>query len=237
MKNNHEKHEVIDFIRKYLTEEFFVEGSFKRDEVELIQSIICNAKYIENFRPDGFSIINDDIYPIEHFQFDASIEKKGSQLSKEEALVDKKVNELNKTFSFQIDTKSEKGAYIFNLIHHFEEHAKKVNDYKNNISEEFPDKKIKDMVFFIEDKTIFGAVYQDMKPFDIIQTKEFSDVWKKYPEVKYIFLAGTCLNKKYCKVCKIDNLKDNYRSINDCGIIIMNSAHGINVTEEIKWKK
>lgn len=96
MKSNHEKHEVIDFIIKYISgNNIFINPDSKIDE-KFIRNLICNANYKKNFRPDGFSIIYKDIYMIEHFQFDASKETKGSQLSKEFSLIDKKVKNAKK---------------------------------------------------------------------------------------------------------------------------------------------
>lgn len=238
MKVSHEKHEVLDFVKKYWKEKcVFKDNKISDDEEKLIVNIVSNVDYIENFRPDGFSIIENDIYPIEHFQFDASIEKKGSQLSIKESIIDRKISNSNHTFSFQIDTKSDKYFYINNLIYHFEDHAKKIYEYKKNIIDVFPQKNIKDIVFFIEDKTIFGAIYDDKTPFQIVKTKEFIEIWKKYSEIKYIVFYGSILSSKYCMIYSNIILNDNYPSIEDIDINILNSTHGVSVREEIKWKK
>lgn len=233
MKSNHEKHEVIDFIIKYISgNNIFINPDSKIDE-KFIRNLICNANYKKNFRPDGFSIIYKDIYMIEHFQFDASKETKGSQLSKEFSLIDKKVKNAKKTISSVIETKSDVEIYINNLINHFVEHAKKILNYSNNINNEFPDKNNCGLVFFIEDKTIFGAMNVEREPFQIVLTKEFINAWQKYPDIKYIFLGGNFIGNDYCIAYSNLLLNKNYDSINNSKIFIMNSAQVIDVVEKI----
>ena len=233
----HEKHEVIDFINEYISgKEIFINLESSIDD-DFLKKIIYGVSYIPNMRPDGFSIVDKDIYPIEHFQFDASMEEKGSQLSKKISDLDKKVKNLKKTTTSEINTVSDKMQYINNLINHFVSHAKKVEIYKKNIRNEFKDKNISDVIFFIEDKTIFGAVYINQKPFEIVLTKEFIEIWKNYPEIKYIFVAGNCRGIKYCIVYSNFIVDKDYDSINNKQIIVMNSAQIIDVMEEIKWKR
>lgn len=237
MKSNHEKHEVIDFLNQYVLHSNILINIDSFIDEEFIKNIIYNIDYKENFRPDGFSIIDDNIYPIEHFQFDASVENRGSQLSKEISLLDKKTMHIRQTTSSVIETNSDINCYMSNLINHFVDHADKITDYSNNINKLFPYKINKGFIFFVEDKTIFGAMTIEQEPFQIVLTQEFIDVWKNYPEIKYIFMGGSFKGNNYCIVYSNLLFKKKFNSITKAKIIIMNSAHVIDVMEEIKWKK
>ena len=225
------KHEVTCFIEKYVLGRGILIKHFNEEDVRLIRQILLNHTDFE--KPDAYSIVGDDVYMLEHFQFDASLEirkkkdpskKVGSSLAMD--LSKTRFNELS-----YINPESSVEHYINNLIEHFESHAKMYeNEYMQNIRNVIgADKNIKGLMFLIEDGTLFGAeeaikgeYEDDIRQFEIILTSEFMDVWKQYGFVKYIVVAGRCHNSDYaiiytdkCKQIECEPIRDKRIFINN----------------------
>lgn len=202
------------------------------DEFEqIVYQVLANL--VEGDEPDAYSVVGDDVYIIEHFQFNASREnRRGSSLSR-------KLAEANKNDSESItyiETESNAQNYVNNLIKHFENHAKKYDQYKANVQKIVGNEKnIKGLFFLIEDITLFGAVeVSELQPFKIILTTEFMNIWKQYDCVKCIVLAGRCQNEDYCEIYSNKCTEIKCDSINNKTIIIMNKAFQRTYTYEIK---
>ncbi len=218
------KHEVTHFIEDYVLGRGILIKYFNEEDVRLIRQILLNHTDFE--KPDAYSIVGNDVYMLEHFRFDASLEirkknepnkKVGSSLRMD--LSKTRFNELS-----YINPESNVEHYINNLIEHFESHAKMYeNDYMQNIRNVTgTEKNIKGLVFLIEDGTLFGAEEaikgereDDIRQFEIILTSEFMDVWKQYGFVKYIVVAGRCHNSDYaiiysdkCKQIECESIRD-----------------------------
>lgn len=225
------KHEVSHFIENYVLGRGILIKYFNEEDVRLIRQILLNHTDFE--KPDAYSIVGDDVYMLEHFQFDASLEirkkkdpnkKVGSSLAMD--LSKTRFNELS-----YINPESNVEHYINNLIEHFESHAKMYeNEYMQNIRNVTgADKNIKGLIFLIEDETLFGAeeaikgeYEDDIRQFEIILTSEFMDVWKQYGFVKYIIIAGRCHNSDYaiiytdkCKQIECEPIRDKRIFINN----------------------
>lgn len=215
--------EVSIFRDKFLKKRHFL---VDKDDSSwrLIQKILFDP--IDSEEPDAYSIVDDGIYLIEHFQFDASIETRGGSLLSIEL-----AKAQNKEFAY-ILPKSDKLYYINNLIKHFEEHAKKYEKYKENMVKKMDCKtEFRGLVFLIEDKTIFGAIdgdvlntYKKEIPFEFVLTSDFINVWKKYDFVKYIVIGGRCHNDDYCII--YPNICTGFQcdSIINRRVFIMNQA-------------
>ena len=217
------RNEVSEFREKFLSKRCFL---VDKDDLSwrLIRKILFDP--IDSEEPDAYSIVDEGIYLIEHFQFDASIETRdGSLLSIELAKAQ------NKEFAY-ILPKSDKIYCIKNLIKHFEEHAKKYEKYKENTLKRLDCKsEFKGLVFLIEDKTIFGAIdgdvlntYNKEIPFEFVLTSEFINVWKKYDFVKYIVIGGRCHNDDYCIIYPNICMGFQCDSIINRSVFIMNQA-------------
>lgn len=225
------KHEVTCFIEKYVLGRGILIKYFNEEDVRLIRQILLNHTDFE--KPDAYSIAGDDVYMLEHFRFDASLEikkkknpsiKGGSSLRMD--LSKTRFDELS-----YINPESSVEHYINNLIEHFEYHAKMYErEYMQNIRNvKGSDKNIKGLIFLIEDGTLFGAeeaiegeYEDDIRQFEIILTSEFMDVWMQYGFVKYIVIAGRCHNSDYaiiytdkCKQIECETIRDKRIFINN----------------------
>lgn len=225
--------EVTRFLDRYVYGRETFTRDFNHEDDILIEQILENP--IDGNGPDAYSIVGNDVYMLEHFRFDASLEirkknepskKVGSSLRMD--LSKTRFNELS-----YINPESNVEHYINNLIEHFESHAKMYeNDYMQNIRNVTgTEKNIKGLIFLIEDETLFGAVDlneveqgDDTHPFEIILTSEFMDVWKQYGFVKYIVVAGRCHNSDYAMIYSDKCKQIECESIRDKRIYIGNHA-------------
>jgi|GEM_PF-5575368 len=227
------KHEVTHFIENYVLGRGILIKYFNEEDVRLIRQILLN--YTDFEKPDAYSIVGNDVYMLEHFQFDASLEikkkknpsiKGGSSL--EMVLSKTRFDELS-----YINPESSVEHYINNLIEHFESHAKMYeHEYMQNIRGVIgAEKDIKGLIFLLEDKTIFGAeeaiegeYEDDIRQFEIVLTSEFMDVWRRYEFVKYIVVVGRCHNSDYATIYTDKSKQIGCESIRDKRIFINNQA-------------
>lgn len=229
------KNEVTKYLGRYLHKRKFAVEDRDKESWNLISNILVESVDFDN--PDGYAVLEDGIYLIEHFQFDASKQKRkgGSMLEMDLSKADKGQQD---TYTV-ISPKSNVSQYMQNLIANFEAHANKYEKYKDNTRSHLGTvKDIKGLVFLIEDATIFGVtevIDEDLMPFEFVLTSEFMDVWKKYEFVKYIVTAGRNQNDDWCAIYS-DNCKFGiYASVDDKTTYVLNKA--LHRTYEIKIPK
>ncbi len=243
------KNEVSYFIEKYILNRGIkkIQG-LKYNYLNNLNKMIDNAKDFE--RPDGYSLLDDECYLIEHFEFDASVqdEKFSSQLRKKEAMLDKEATKiLNCKIKESTDAQNcfmnnsniavnvSKDTYIKNLLRVFEEHSDNYIEYIDNLNGKGIKRDKFNLCFFIEDKTILGAYYDTGDPFVILTTKEFVDVWKAHENVKMIFFAIEGNGKRECYYVERESFIElEFPSINDVNLLITNSAQVLSMAIKIK---
>lgn len=229
------RYEVTKYLCRYLDKHKFAVDDQDREAWNLASNILVESVDFDN--PDGYAVLEDGIYLIEHFQFDASEQKEncGSMLQMDLSNADKCQHNTYAVISPQ----SSATQYMQNLIVNFEKHANKYEKYKDNVRSHLgTTNDIKGLVFLVEDVTIFGvteAVDEDLKPFEFVLTSEFMNVWRKYDYVKFVVAAGRNRNSDWCviysDICKLGT----YASVKDKTIYVMNKA--LHRTYEIKIPK
>ena len=234
------KKEFSNFIYKYISgKEIVYSENISLKNIREIIDIIYNGKDFEH--PDGYSLIENELFMIEHFQFDASIEKKGSTLITDKKKIISEINKEIQTKEFvnkSLKTKSSVNDYYLNLKNHFIKHANQFEKYKIECSNWLKTTlKCNSLILFIEDKTIFGALNNNNNnniAYEIIKTKEFMELWKEYPNVKAIFLGGNMRDRKYCRIYLYEETQNNYETIENHNPIIMNDMQIIECKMEVK---
>lgn len=231
------KKEVTEFIYKYMRGDISIDEDTTPAEWANMEKIFTNIQSSES--PDGYAIIDGKYYIAEHFCYDASkvSSRHGSQLMKKMIPDNNNLPKSNYEHT-EIDTDSSVTYLFDNLINNFENHARKFESYKQNIK--FQGLNYGGCFFFIEDNTIFGEINTDTeRVFDIISTKDFIDVWKKYPYIDYIVLGGNCCGTNYCRIFSSRHCDNEYPTLESLKdkVLIMNRAQIIKTKNEIRWEK
>ena len=236
-KEDYSKREISNFIDKYLLKNVICLNILE-DKIPLLNQILENAQDFE--RPDGYSVVNDDCYIIEHFEFDPYRQKKRSSQLREEEFLNKNKNEkifeslglkngsgyFYKKVNSEIILESSKAYYINNLTRVFNEHSINKDEYIKRLKENGIVFKNYYLIFFIEDKTILGSYsYGNNKPFNIFLTKEINDLWNMNSGVDYVFLGLNGVNGCPCFFMdRLINQKLQFESIENQNIFITNRA-------------
>ncbi|MCX8075274.1 MAG: hypothetical protein N2749_06805 [Clostridia bacterium] len=211
-----EQKELYKIVSKYFSNEINymnVYGDIKQEEiVKMFKSLYSYE------RPDFFSIYDNKLIGIEHFEFDSYKKNtKGSDYRKKEALINKEVDKANKQLKVNNDmimlhneivNTSSAESYINNLYTVFNSHYEKIAEYENNFKTDVNFKNMEiEIWFFIEDVTPLGNFYINDNDkicfFDIIHIKQFIELLAKSPNVKGII--GTSFNGKEDKISIIKN--------------------------------
>lgn len=166
--------ENLAIMNRYLRNKYIF--TIDCQDMEYAQSIL-NEKTKEFYhleRPD-IALYNpntDKIYGLEHFSFSSYTEnKKGSVLARKEAKFNrdhkKKVEDnLNQTLvstNHRFQVKSHIKEYYHSFVKNFENHVRKVDDYKNAIKKEFGTDVDPEIGFMIEDTSTLGTYRGDVK--------------------------------------------------------------------------
>lgn len=149
------------------------------NDLKIFKLLFDNIQTFE--KPDMFSIIEDYIVPIEHFEFDCGTKnRKGSKFKKDQGTFEKSIIEKIDTSSSieeiqPINISISAKQYINNLSDVFNNHYKKINSYLDNIKKEYNKFKITNVWFFIEDSLPFVPTYKD-KEILLFEIKQFIDI-------------------------------------------------------------
>ena len=175
-----------------LTRRYYSEGVPKiSDEAPFVQG---DKK--GNGLPDIIYENEKFVLGIEDFEFDSSTKiRKGSkmrmaELSAERELKQKRVFTGENTIVTEtmVDVCFSYEGYISSLLDAFDSHTKNINNYRNAIKSNFPNKKII-LAFYIEDITAIGnyiVTKEGTKPMCPFFVKEFLDVLKKTDGIDYV---------------------------------------------------
>gem|GEM_PF-4617307 len=186
---NHNNNEKCEVQRVY----YGLMNSIKKNADFLWENMIEQIKYYDSFKgipdepfaslPKYYPLIQSDVkgeetglpdiiyegekyvVGIEHFEFDASKRnKKGSQLRKEEAIAESKINKIIRShatnerhykINVDMNVSFTLQNYITSLLGVFRQHSENVKKYRNSMSEYYPQKEIL-LAFYIENVTRTG---------------------------------------------------------------------------------
>lgn len=153
-------------------------------------------------RPDAYSIKDDTVLLLEHFEFDNSkTTRKGSEQNIKDAKIQRALDN-NLTLSTMISERVEKTGpyYVKSLEEVFLSHANNIGNYKKEINAEMG------IVFnnyitgfVIEDASSFGSSYYDQTNgaytrVNMLYAKEFLDLFEKTPQLDFVIFAITKSN-------------------------------------------
>lgn len=184
-----------DFEIKIHKEDAFFQNS---NNVKWLSDTLRNINVYDC--PDMYSLVNNEVLIIEHFEFDSSNKnKKGSSARVEIARVKREFNKKSDSFNGniliqddKIDTNNSAENYIENFTNVFDSHYSKIDLYKENISKigvVNDTTKIK-TCFFIEDTTPLGNfINENGNPrcVNLFYIKEYLDIFKKSDKVDCVF--------------------------------------------------
>ncbi len=225
------KREVESFLNEYGVDRVKLSDDIDLNESVMLSKVLHNV--VDSERPDGYSIVDDKYYIVEHFQFDASkCRRKGSKLMEDTFAVRNGAKEECHTVA-DLKPPSSLEYYWDNLKKNFEIHALNIEEYKQK--EVFKGKEYGGCIFLIEDKTLFGVIensqdeYPDYtereKYFEIVKTKEFADLWKQYGLVDFVIFAGVGYSGKYYYIYPKRICNETYPELKTISVTILNEAH------------
>lgn len=175
-----------------------------KNNLAKLDKILSNLSNIIFFdRPDGYMVFKDYILIFEHFEISATnSNRKGSQIRKEEARIDRKFNELfeekdnqNKIWGEQMDVEISTENLVNDFNKQYLNHYRKIEEYKKHlIKEGVATKDTKFQVCFcIEDVSVFGSFSQEKINRDtlrIINIRECLETIIQH-KVDYLMLFNT----------------------------------------------
>lgn len=192
-----------------------------KNNLTKLDKILSNLSNIIFFdRPDGYMVFKDYILIFEHFEINATnSNRKGSQIRKEEARIDRKFNELfeeidnqNKIWGEQMDVEISTENLVNNFNKQYLNHYRKIEEYKRHlIKEGVATKDTKFQVCFcIEDNTTLGSfslVNHKPTTLRIVDIKECLETTIKN-KVDYLMLFNTFYNDRSIYFTSKSGLKD-----------------------------
>jgi len=166
------------------------------------------VEYLANIRdfecPDSYSLINNSICIIEHFEFDSTVaNRKGSKSRTELSKINSSFKKLKATEKGIVnhdilDVQYSAKNYIDNALQNFDNHYLKIDSYIQNLRNYKilnNDTKIA-IGFFIEDATILGNLcipedWQPPKPLILVHCKQFLDKFEECSKLDFCFCASS----------------------------------------------
>jgi len=174
-------------------------------------------KNLRNFEPpDGYSIIDDTLYIVEHFEFDSTefsekktkTKKKGSETRAEDSRIEREFHKaisaattMEGLFKDSYNVCHSSQNYVANAARNITTHYNKIDSYIENLrtASILNDGQIVRTGFFIEDTTVFGNIYikrdkenpyAQQVPIILCQTKQFLDLFSTYTKLDFCFCAN-----------------------------------------------
>ena len=161
-------------------------------------------------RPDAYAFENGVLLVLEHFEIDSTgiKEHRGSEERLKNAETEKELDRQIKSFGIGMVTEEvirSGECYVDNIINSFNRHAKKIDEYVKNVIGLIKED-IKEIIvgFVIEDSTKLGFWWGSDEngdsQIDIMQSKEFLDLFEKTPNLDFVlFTTTTYENNGYQK--------------------------------------
>jgi len=192
------KKELVHTIEYYLNAAKGIACSHRNGFIDSMSWDLL-LKNLKNFeQPDGYSVVDNTLYVLEHFEFDSTkaTKKKGSKTRIEDARIEREFDEIIHASgatrgivrgSYNISHSSE--SYIANATRNLVNHYGKIDSYIENLrtANILNDEQLIKIGFFIEDSTILGNAYskEDKEdsfaavaiPIILCRTKQFLDLF------------------------------------------------------------
>ncbi|MBE5763241.1 MAG: hypothetical protein E7338_03340 [Clostridiales bacterium] len=154
--------------------------------IKYVLRLFPNLKPTNN-RPDAYSITDNTLLLLEHFQFDnGSISRKGSKQITDQIAIDKKINKelLSGKDLVMVNQQTIRSGklYIDNYMKQYNEHIANVDAYKLEMQIELKQQFDNILVgFVVEDVSPLGSSYFDgkWKGVDLTYTTEFLDAFEE----------------------------------------------------------
>lgn len=194
----------------YLRDCYDIQVYSDDDLDKMINPIIHNLVKFEE--PDMYSIVGEDLFIVEHFEFDSyNSHKKGSDYRCKEGMINNNFNKLlneNRekeiTYDATIKSTASVNNYIDNFMKEYSKHYKKIPAYVER-TKQLCNGSIK-TCFFVEDNSPLGSYYFDEKRFPrllfIFQFKKIVTFLNTHKEIYAIFYGYFDGNKKRLLVLK-----------------------------------
>ncbi len=217
--------QLSEFEQCYITylqgDVHFCVATKPRNNIAKLDNILSNLSNIVFFdRPDGYMIFKDYILIFEHFEISASnSNRKGSQVRKEKARIDRKFNELfeqegnqNKIWGEQMDIEISAENLVCDFNKQYLNHYRKIEEYKKHLIKKgiaTIDTKFQ-VCFCVEDNTTLGSlclVNHRPTTLRIVDIKECLETIIKN-KVDYLMLFNTFSNDRSVYFTSKSGLKD-----------------------------
>lgn len=220
--------EAIDTLQKFFSKEsntVHYHGDDK--QVKHFADALLNGTIHDYEAPDMYIEYEDEIWIIEHFEFDSFRRtRKGSSCRAEQSRIDREFDgiiatEEGVTYHGTISASSSYDDYIDNVKESFNSHYKKISQYKSNLISDDADKGDSKflVMFLIDDISPLGTSYVDEKTgwtlIDLAHSKEFLDVMKVSSDVDFVLATACCSDEKFIWFIDREQLDEYYQNVVD----------------------
>jgi len=177
---------IVQTISTWLSKTKFEIEFYGSSEINQKCIVDCLSVLKDFETPDGYSVIDDTIYILEHFEFDSTVatKSKGSKTRRETDRIGKDFGKTNPSSanksvlvkeSYNINHSA--SNYIKNFLINANKHYTRIDSYIKNLDEQKKMGNIKNIKtgFFIEDKTILGNVYCERVKVENLKVKNIPE--------------------------------------------------------------
>ncbi len=151
--------------------------------------------------PDMYAVVGNKVYILEHFEFDASRERKGKGMRgiKEENELSRRIDEVEPDGEWHIDKADYPvtlADFQRNFEYHFKYHYEQIDDYRNNLLENNYLSENNELIvgFWAENK--LPPLFQNGRDFCgelyYFATKQFSELLLEYSKVDFMLFGCNC---------------------------------------------
>lgn len=220
--------EAIETLQKYLSKDsntihYHGDGML----VNHFADVLFNGISHDYESPDMYIVYEDEIWIIEHFEFDCyKRTRKGSSCRVEHSRIDREMDRIipteeGTTYHDAINANSSYENYIKNVKMYFEAHYKKVAQYKTNlINHNIAKEGMKfNVMFLIDDISPLGTSYVDEHSvwtvIDLAHSKEFLNIMNSSPDVDCVLATSCCSQEKFIWFIDRKQLDEYYKNIVD----------------------
>ena len=196
--------ELDNFINNVCCADEWIAGPENHDFVLKMADILRKSyRGDELKRPDGYYKEENNVYIIEHFEFDSSKPFKGSLNKVELDRVNKDFNKVQNTQSIyhnQLNCNYTYDFYKKRLEETYNNHYKKIDGYKEILKNMgiINDNSIVTTIFCIEDTSALGSTnYKNYKPYIILPThcKSFLDLFEQSLDLDIVICRSSYRNQ------------------------------------------
>ena len=220
--------EAVETLKKYLSNEINTVHYHGNDSlVSRFCDVLYYGKTVECDAPDMYIKIDNEIWILEHFEFDCyKANRKGSTYKREKNRIDRAESELEPSekgvvFHDTIKADSSYVNYIDNVTRSFRSHYEKVEQYKKNLLEEkiADDKTDFKIIFLVDDVSPLGSSYVDergiWRPIVLSHSKKFLQLLEESPLVDGVLSVSCGNSEKYIWFIDRRQINEYYNNVED----------------------